>query len=133
MTNEELKLEAIKKAYGVHYKANKITGNGWYLANDPNTCKPEQNGFELSNVDILSSLTWRPKSLAGIENSRGWIRIEEDGSNLPKEDGDYWFYTIHAKITKNQYNPCWDITHRKRYIDAYTHYQPIIKPEPPLW
>lgn len=136
MSNEERKLEAIKKAYGEFFEECNPDENGWtkysYCPNESVSISDLYVDFTDNYRNIESEL-WRPKSLAGVENNRQWIRIEEDGSNLPKEEDEYMFYTVHGKITKNYYNPHWEITNRKKYLDAYTHYQPIIKPELPLW
>lgn len=63
-----------------------------------------------------------------VENN-GWIKIESE-SDLPKEVDQYWFASHNNKIEIRFYNPNWidDIVQFRR---RYTHYQPIIKPEPP--
>ena len=78
MTNLEAKQEAIKKAYGEYWEAVKdfVDENGWidflediqrimYFFHDSD------------NIEVFKS-TWRPKSLQGIENNNGWIKIESN-------------------------------------------------------
>ena len=118
----------IDKIYDQVFTPEVMSKNGW----DKNQKAESSKSVKHSKTEIMQLAT---KQLSNIINdaNNGWIRIKEDGSNLPTIDGDYWFYTIHSKITKNHYNPFWDITHKGRYINAYTHYQPIINPEPPIY
>lgn len=123
--------KAIQEVYGKHYKQNKINILGWFEAVDPKTDKPEQNGFKLEDVDVLSSLKWRPKSLRGIEDNNGWIKIESE-SDLPKDDSVlYDLSNIEDKmylIAENLY----------RLIDFYktgtiTHYAVHAQRKPPIY
>lgn len=71
-----------------------------------------------------------PKSPQGINN--GWNRIDEVG--LPSENGDYWFYseTMPIQISEHYFHAkskrC-----KEQTIRNHTHYQPIIKPEKPIY
>ena len=85
MTNEKLKQESIKNAYGEYWEQCKIDENGWCDYDD------WLNFIGQSIYYDLFDWKMRPKSLFGIDNNNGWIRIEEDGSNLPKQSGEYWF------------------------------------------
>jgi hypothetical protein len=78
----------------------------------------------------------RPKSLAGIETNNGWTCIESE-DDLPKEKGDYWvIWDGRIVITywygkDNQYA---DLEKQNRdWMKVVTHYQPIIKPLPPIY
>jgi len=122
MSNEELKLEAIKNAYGEYYKSCHPDINGW------------SNIFFNGVYSILESKgeietfkdgnTWRPKSLSGLENNRGWIRIESQEQYDELKNGSYFWYNID--------NGRYDSGDLWEY-GVFTHYQPIIKPENPLW
>ena len=76
MTNLEAKQEAIKKAYGENYIHADI--NGWirHLMYCP-------SDLGIENYDDMDGF-WRCKSLQGIENNNGWIKIQSE-ADLPKE------------------------------------------------
>lgn len=90
------------------------------------------NEIEIVSEDKASG--WakvRPKSLSGIENNNGWISIlsEED---LKLERGYYWFKWKSADGEENIQIAIVD----NRGINLYqepTHYQPIQKPQPPIF
>jgi hypothetical protein len=128
MTNEQLKQEAIKKAYGEYWEQVK----GFV---DENGSCDYYKWFKVigHKIDYMFSkdLRIRPKSLSGIDNNNKWLCIKEDGSNLPKESGDYWFYTIHKQVVLRSYNPRFGL--HERYANTYSHYQPIVKPLPPIY
>lgn len=74
------------------------------------------------------------------DNKKAWIIIEEDGSNLPKEPYGYYHVfskePIFVKEPKNQgIEEFWinDENKTKEWLREYSHYQPIIKPESPIW
>jgi len=125
MTNEELKQEAIKKAYDIYWEEVKdyVFKNGWC-----NSRFDVETEFE-SDRKKTHDVFWRPKSLSGIENNRGWTRIEEDGSNLPSL-GYYW---VKNREDGEIYNSIIDPKRSLDMIDWFSHYQPIIQPEPPLY
>lgn len=89
-------------------------------------------------TDILPDDTirkiYRPKSLRGIENNNGWIKIESE-EDLPKHQGDYFVYT-HNKVIETIYADG-DISLMKHtsksWIRNFTHYQAIEKPKPPVY
>ena len=70
------KQEAIKKAYGENYIHADI--NGWIRFG---MYVPTDLGIE--NYDDIDGF-WRCKSLQGIENNNGWIKIQSE-ADLPKE------------------------------------------------
>jgi hypothetical protein len=124
------KQEAIKQAYGEHYDKAKdyIDKNGWcYLFP---TIKGELD-FENTGRD---NVCYRPKSLQGIENNNGWIKIESE-ADLPEENGTYF------TIGKTSYKPFYRIDVfcgrlKNSFTDGnscFTHYQPIQKPLKPLY
>lgn len=119
--------------------------NGWddveeYLESfncDVNRDNYEMRYDQCDNGDLIN-VHVRPKSLQGIENNKGWIKIESE-SDLPKLEklGD----EILCFIKCNEYN---EIgvgkfsfgTFKTLYGNHYnniTHYKQINKPEPPLY
>ena len=122
MTNLEAKQEAIKKAYGENYIHADI--NGWIRFG---MYVPTDLGIE--NYDEIDGF-WRCKSLQGIENNKGWIRIESK-DDLPKEEGNYFIVRNNNEVGASYFIPNNDFSVIDwRYI---THYQPIEKPKPPIY
>lgn len=130
------KQEVIQKAYGSAWEKvkNCVDDNGVFRANNPYEHKPEHFGFKISDVYLVSSLNWMPKSLLGIQNNNGWIKIESE-ADLPKEDGTYYIvcngkvdvYNFIRERTED------DIREVEYWLSETTHYQPIIKPKPPIY
>ena len=120
MTNLEAKQEAIKKAYSEYYiHADK---NGWirYLIYCP-------SDLGIENYDDMDGF-WRCKSLQGIENNNGWIRIESE-DDLPKESFNYWIFQSDLRAVTMK-----DFYYNKKYYGVKaTHYRPIVKPLKPLY
>ena len=84
------KQKAIEAAYGEQYENYKsaINENGWTEIDE------EKLGFNWleENVEYFNfdtSNLWRPKALSGIENNRGWVKIESE-KDLPKETQYLW-------------------------------------------
>jgi len=120
------KQEKIREAWGEHFEAvkNHVDENGWiYTRNFIFYC-----GFEYDEKGFGATHRIRPKSLAGIENNNGWVKIENK-EDFPKIDfiTQYWFFdgastwistfTLEMKLGRVK----------------ITHYQPIIKPKPPIY
>ena len=131
MTNLEAKQEAIKKAYGEYFIHADI--NGWIKFG---MYCPSDLGIEDYDEIVDTIGIWRCKSLQGIENNNGWIRIESE-EDLPKEEID-----LHFIFEKNngrfQTFGVWDNKIKSFYsgalkISNVTHYQPIEKPKPPIF
>lgn len=73
----------------------------------------------------------RPKSLQGIENNNGWIKIESE-NDLPKEEGNYMiFHNQDNMQTSETFSK--NIVHKLFKYNSITHYQPIEKPKPPIY
>ena len=122
MKNLEAKQEAIKKAYGENYIHADI--NGWIRFG---MYVPTDLGIE--NYDDIDGF-WRCKSLQGIENNKGWIRIESK-DDLPKEEGNYFIVRSNNEVGTSYFIPNNDFSVIDwRYI---THYQPIEKPKLPIY
>ena len=122
MKNLEAKQEAIKKAYGESYIHADI--NGWIRFG---MYVPTDLGIE--NYDDIDGF-WRCKSLQGIENNKGWIRIESK-DDLPKEEGNYFIVRSNNEVGTSYFIPNNDFS----AIDwrNITHYQPIEKPKLPIY
>lgn len=98
--------------------------------------------YALKNTDIkiIDGLSfYRPKSLQGIENNNGWIKIESK-DDLPKEEIDVHFIFTEYEGKKGRFQTygVWDNNLKSFYsgalkINNVTHYQPIIKPKPPIY
>ena len=124
------KQDAIKKAYGERWESVKdsVDNDGWVdvmaleyddaveFFDAKKYVEPENN---------FSSLLMRPKSLKGIENNNGWIKL----NGTPNEinfDGDVFIINKHGDISINANGEYLELGYA-------THYQPIIKPQPPIY
>ena len=127
MINLEAKQEAIKNAYGEYWEEVRrcIDEKGWCSFNLKKYFKEDL----IDSKVYRDKLLYRPKSLKGIENNNGWIRIESK-DDLPKDEGLY--FTMRRDKTKVE------ITHffyelSKEFKKVATHYQPIEKPLKPIY
>lgn len=78
-----------------------------------------------------------PKSLDGLENNRGWIKIESE-ADLPKETTRCWVYNINNKFNFQQdetFNYM-NVDNFKRQVNKwlkkYTHWKPMHFEKPPI-
>lgn len=86
------------------------------------------------DTDFGNAVIWRLKSLYGIENNNGWIKIESE-EDLPDQDCDVWMI-FKDEISQASYN-----TERKIFEDStgwygyktISHYQKIEKPKLPIY
>ena len=146
MPNTE-KQEAIRKAYGEYWgrlpkkiKEEIFLLDGWldWLSlNDINIGLlwfEIRNGIEV-NIDFDKDRL-RPKSLQGIENNNGWIRIESE-EDLPKASIEAHFMLINGDIEAGIFDLVSSTFQnvRREYflLRQVTHYQPIVKPEKPIY
>lgn len=130
------KQEVIKQAYGEYWDKVKdfVNENGWCdvsMYSMIKNIKPEFSEIEneIGQFDI------RPISLKGIENNNGWIKIESE-NDLPKDDYTLCHYIVNGKIEIGEYmNLHFDRPKQNElfYYKSVTHYQPIVKPQPPLY
>ena len=132
MSNEELKQEAIKKAYGIYWEEVKyyVFKNGWC-----NSRFDVETEFE-SDRKGRNEVYWRPKSLAGIENNNGWIRIEEDGSNLPKVRSICFVFNKRGETEEFHFGKQSHfgfLSETEYVLRHFQYFQPIIKPNPPIY
>ena len=128
MNNLEAKQEAIKKAYSEYWENVKdyVDENGWI-----DNSIPKFTFGQLKNLDLeyKNDVLFRPKSLQGIENNNGWVKIESE-ADLPNNE-KVWIYTSNNRVlisSKAVLN--WVL---KNPDNKITHYQPIEKPKPPIY
>ena len=120
------KQEKIKEAYGEYFEKlrNEIDNDGFvntYNFTFSFNFEYEEKGFGVTH-------RIRPKSLAGIEHNNGWVKIESE-DDLPKENCDVFIFA-NGRIDQRRFQV--DISHL--WINnVITHYQPIIKPKPPIF
>lgn len=147
------KEEKIQEAYGKHWNEvwAFIDDNGYCTQIDYTKSTSERRnhrtlfemGFREDDGLLETGMcaktgnnVWRPKSLQGIENNNGWIKIESE-EDLPKEELDCHFVFKKNDI-KYQTFGVWDNKLKSFWsgalrINYVTHYQPIIKPKLPIY
>lgn len=127
MTKEKM----IKEAWGLNYEAfsEHIDSDGWAIY--PHFQKHEMVEDVRSLEFKENGSGFRPKTLQGIENNNGWININD---NLPKEKGYYIMYNGENMVLIELNDTTNMITLREQFLkDGFTHYQPIVKPKPPIY
>lgn len=137
MTAKEQK---IKEYYGEDY--NKILSsdygideNGFsdFYAHGNETYLQAHEVFSGKSPDDIIRV--RPlglgKQLELLETNNGWIKIESE-NDLPSENGIYWV-SYENDIYDEPRTKEEIILDYKKESDFFTHYQPIIKPEPPIY
>lgn len=122
------KQQAIELAYGEYWEEMKpfVNDNGWF---DKNSFYNNQFSFKYEDLDLLFSHKedyMIPKSIENIETNNGWISILSE-KDLPSETNNYWVLNK-LGISMRGY----DMEEHNHWEDI-THYQPITKPEPPIF
>ena len=134
MTNLEAKQEAIKNAYGEYWEQVKdyVNENGWCDVSKYSKIKDIEPEFsDIENK--IGVFDMRPKSLQGIENNNGWIKVESE-ADLPKNDDDYWVMTSIKDDEVQQLSNL--IVIRCLNLEKnikITHYKPIEKSKVPIY
>ncbi|MDV3749756.1 hypothetical protein CMU21_18155 [Elizabethkingia anophelis] len=127
---EKAKHEAIKAAYGEHWEKVKdyVDENGWCNA-----------FFSLAGSHFFKTFTmyknkWRPKSLTGLEDNRGWTRIESE-EDLPEDRSkeDLLVFTETGEILVASSKYLSDPEIRRYWIKTISHWQKFVKPNPPIF
>ena len=127
--NEMTKQEKIREAYPIDYW-NKIN-------NTAKNCAYKNNGWIGSilehapeGIDLdFDGYAFRPKSLHGIENNNGWIKIESE-EDLPNiENKKIVFYG--NGITSTYLSE--DVKHDIKHFKRYTHYKIKEEELPPIY
>lgn len=135
------KEQAIKQAYGDKYDTLKdqIDENGWVEhcpgeEGHPNWRDLVKYEYELECIEGFPD-QWRPKSLRGLETNQGWISVRE---GVPHDQQHCWFWIKEQGAIIG----FWDEEGEAFFVtgvimvpDAYgiTHWQPVTKPEAPLY
>jgi len=135
MTNEQLKQQAIQEAYGEYYKHWKsdINDNGELLTDLP---IPNQMRQDLK-LRSFSTVLHIPSLLIGIKDNNGWIRISEDGSNLPADEGKYFVYSTvdwHPFYRMDVF--CGRLSNAVHHVTGkpiFTHYRPVVEHPKPVY
>ena len=127
LTKIMTKQEKIQEAYGKYWEVvyEYVDKNGW--------CSAYWKTKTYFQTEFTSE-KWRPKSLQGIENNNGWIRIESE-ADLPKE-GMHHSILLDSECINGYRN--YDVIvfyevnskFRKKEI---SHYQPIEIPKTPIY
>lgn len=124
------KQEVIQEAWGEYYDSiqDELDKDGWlHSAVRPDIDLDLDVELQNNNWIIGESEYIRPKSLQGIEDNNGWIRIESE-DDLPKDL--VYLYSEYGDIIKGHLFNHYGYYAQPKYI---THYQPIIKPKPPIY
>lgn len=124
------KEDKIKKAYGDIYDWDE---NGWliYGCDEANEFGYEPFGEYETRNHVDGIYEWRPKSLQGIENNNGWIKIESE-KDLPKEDCNCHIIYKNGIMSIDKYF----VKHKNFNTNHFFHieyYQPIQKPSLPIY
>jgi len=135
------KIEAIKNAYGEYWDVVKdnLTDSNWFkskevlgdFANTHIRMKMPNIEWEcMNNYHSTYCYYFRPKSLSGIETNNNWQKIESE-ADLPTEANQYWSVT--EKDNEPRLRWCNKFFNEYEDCGKVTHYQPIIKPQPPIY
>jgi hypothetical protein len=137
----ELNLEVGQKVWsiqlgdcGVYDKSAKLI----YCSNGKRTQSYVKDGKKFEEDECQSLFESNPfyRSVDTNETNNGWIRIKEDGSNLPKKRMESWVLDKNGRIEMfifgKQFNYGKD-SELEYVFRHFTHYQPITKPLPPLY
>ncbi len=123
MTNKE---KAIQEAYGDYWEQVKdyTDSNGWF---NRTSLKYKDYLFLFNGNRHLYETNFkgyfRPKSLRGIEDNNSWIKIENESDFDKIPNGDYHWFNINTFEYERGGIP----------VNKYTHYQPILKPQLPIY
>ena len=144
MEIEELKKEAIKKAWGEHYEklnsSESIDSDGYvnwgkHFIQDVKE-HPINLGFDPENGIIWNGTKWKPICLMGVHDNNGWINVT-DKNCLPNDNLDCYFIFQEGKqklqsfgVFDKRLNSFWSGALK---IKNVTHYKPIEKPKPPVY
>ena len=137
------KQQAIQEAYGEHWELfendeqEKILRNNGFCLLFSHPLHFELSKFmEIETFAYGIGTSWRPKSLQGIENNNGWLKIESE-DDLPK-DLTKCHFIIRGYENNNYIGHYYDGLFWNSHNEAYSwqvvsHYQPIEKPKPAIY
>lgn len=128
------KQEKIQEAYGQHWEIVKD-----YVDNNGQCDKLSLFKFtnlRYNDFDCLFIHTANnymlPKSLQGIEDNNGWIKIESE-NDLPNDEMDNYWLSNGDHVYNYVYSSDEIEWEYKSNPNNFTHYQPIKKPLKPLY
>ena len=81
----------------------------------------------MKTTDVVDML----KIIQAIETNNGWIKIERE-DDLPKSNDKYWIIDKSKDIEMLKFDSK-DDGYMIIWKSQFTHYQPIVKPEPPIY
>jgi len=93
------------------------------------------NPFKTGADSHIQNVGIRPLSIKGIEKNRGWIKIESE-KDLPKNWEQIHFVIKGFEENQNSgyyYDGLFWNLNEAYTKEIVTHYQPIIKPQPPIY
>jgi hypothetical protein len=128
------KEEKIKSAYGEYWETVKdfVDENGY--CNKRDLFQSKKIRYEEIDLKFThhTDFTMRPKVLENIENNNGWKKTQTQN-----KDFEDWFtcWVYSDMIQYATWNPIQQYFSDTdgMIIKNVTHYQPIIKPNPPLY
>ena len=133
MTKEE-KIKIVYESLGFEWEAcsKYIAENGVIILPTPDL-KYTLKGYDnlIKDTDKFSAfgnegLKIQPSILKGIYNNNGWIKIESE-EDLPIDNESYW------TVIEGVKNSLFQTYSNHIVLKHHTHYQPIIKPESPIY
>lgn len=131
MNSTMTKEEKIKEAWGVYISIVEkyIDQNGFITFWDKRKLSFMNIDYEVCENEECGTV-YRPKSLVGIENNNGWLKIESE-EDLPKVCDDFLVYNKENEIFVKTFIPNSIVS--SIWLKDITHYQPITKPKPPVY
>ena len=126
------KEEKIKESWGIHFSSD-VDENGYITYTEYQDIHLLQwvGDFWEKGFNKVLRIYWvRPKSLQGIENNNGWIKIESE-KDLPKEKGlKCLFLCIHGNTTYISDDVLED---PKWFADKYSHWRLKVEIKDPIY
>lgn len=125
------KQEIIKQAYGKYYPQLErcLDENGW-SNNWNHFISVESRIFQPEEIE-KNGKCWRPKSLQGIEDNNGWIKIESE-EDLPKNKGYFLCLYEDGDVIPHHFSINSDFD-RVLFLEEFTHYKKIEQQKPPIY
>lgn len=137
------KQEKIKEAWGVNYEIvkNYINDKGWCLDKGHKLFDLHKIYDNHKDYDFVFSGEWddsevekyRPKSLSGIENNNGWIKIESE-DDLPEKIEGLWEVVINGEQKYIELLKDNKVRLYQEFLrDKITHFKVIEPTKPPIY